>query len=488
MTTFEIDGHGVLSLFGNRENGSEAKMTDANMPGVQGSLVYSCIGCGNEYDIYDFVYTCPVCGSLLKIKNLDFEAYRKVSPARWKEIFDSRKNTNLPELSGIFRFHELILPIVPLDDIIYLGEGQTPMVRANPELSAWVGAPFLVKNDGLNPSASFKDRGMASAISFLNHAIKVKGIDNVLGICASTGETSAAAALYLSYLPKSRVRAVVLLPKGRVTPAQLSQPLGSGATVIEMPGVFDDCMRIVEELAQNYHVFLLNSKNPVRILGQKSYAYEVAQQLGWDTRDLVVVVPIGNAGNITAVMEGFIDLFALGIIPGLPTILGVQSHHANPIARWRETGKYTPQKVAPSVAQAAMIGDPVSFPKVNKLVKDHFDDRFHVVSVSETEIMEGMLTANRHGHVVCTQGGESVAGMKKALRGGVVKGSSRFVLDSTSHQLKFSTFQQMYFEDSFDPEYGVVTRQDLKSRPVSLEASADGIAGYLGLKKKSSTP
>jgi threonine synthase len=145
---------------------------------------------------------------------------------------------------------------------------------------------------------------MASAISFLNHAIKAKNLDNVLGICASTGDTSAAAALYLSYLPKSKVRAVVLLPKGKVTPAQLSQPLGSGATVIEMPGVFDDCMRVVEELAQNYHVFLLNSKNPVRILGQKSYAYEVAQQLSWDATDLVVVVPIGNAGNITAVMEG----------------------------------------------------------------------------------------------------------------------------------------------------------------------------------------
>lgn len=459
-------------------------MTDENMPGIQGELVYSCIGCGKTYDIYDFVYTCPACGSLLKIENLKFNEYKNISPAKWKEIFDSRKNTTLPELSGIFRFRELILPIVPLNDIIYLGEGQTPIVRANPELSEWVGAPFLVKNDGLNPSASFKDRGMASAISFLNHAIREKNLDNVLGICASTGDTSAAAALYLSYLPKSKVRAVVLLPKGKVTPAQLSQPLGSGAVVIEMPGVFDDCMRIVEELAQNYHVFLLNSKNPVRILGQKSYAYEVAQQLSWDTDGLVVVVPIGNAGNITAVMEGFIDLFELGIISVLPTILGVQSHHADPISRWRTSGVYTPLKVTPSVAQAAMIGDPVSFPKVKKLVESHYNARFHVISVSETEIMEGMLTANRHGHVVCTQGGESVAGLKKALREGMVRSSDRFVLDSTSHQLKFALFQQMYFEDTFDPEYGVVTKEYLKSKPVSLDASAQDIAQYLGLEKK----
>ncbi len=459
-------------------------MNDPHMPEAQGSLVYTCIGCGRHYDIYDFVYTCPECRSLLRIENTEFDRLKRVSAQQWREIFDSRRNTNLPELSGVFRFHELILPIVPGGDVIYLGEGQTPMVKANAEMSAWVGAPFLVKNDGLNPSASFKDRGMASAISFLNHVIRVRNLDSVLGICASTGDTSAAAALYLSYLPKDKVQAVVLLPAGKVTPQQLSQPLGSGAVVIEMPGVFDDCMRVVEELAQNYHVFLLNSKNPVRILGQKSYAYEIAQQLGWDTEDLTVVVPIGNAGNITAVMEGFIDLHELGIIQVLPTILGVQSHHADPIARWRASGTYTPLKVSPSVAQAAMIGDPVSFPKVRKLVEEHFEDRFHVVSVTESEIMEGMLRANRNGHVVCTQGGESVAGLKKALREGALPASGRFVLDSTSHQLKFSIFQQMYFEDTFAPEYGIHIEDGLKNRPVPLKADTLEIARHLGLKKK----
>ncbi|HHO75573.1 MAG TPA: threonine synthase [Deltaproteobacteria bacterium] len=459
-------------------------MSDVNMPEVKGSLVYKCIGCGQVYDIYEFVYICLECGSLLKIHNTEFDQFKQIPAEKWKEIFDSRRNTLLPELSGVFRFHELILPVVTMQDIIYLGEAQTPIVRANPELSAWVGAPFSVKNDGLNPSASFKDRGMASAISFLNHVIRVKNLDNVLGICASTGDTSAAAALYLSYLPKSKVSAVVLLPQGKVTPQQLSQPLGSGARVIEMPGVFDDCMRIVEELAQKYNVFLLNSKNPVRILGQKSYAYEIAQQLGWDTTELVVVVPIGNAGNITAVMEGFVDLQSLGIIDELPCILGVQSHHADPVSRWHSTGDYVPVKVSPSVAQAAMIGDPVSFPKVRQLVSEYFDGRFFVVSVSESEIMEGMLTANRHGHVVCTQGGESVAGLKKALKNHVVLDTKRFVVDSTSHQLKFSSFQQMYFDDTFDSGYGIQTKDELKNKPILLEARATTIAQFLGLKKK----
>ncbi len=457
-------------------------MPEVNMP--KGNLIYRCIGCGAQYDIYDLIYTCPQCRSLLKIENTSLEEYKKIPAATWKEIFDGRKLSNEPAYSGIFRFHELILPMLPLEDIIYLGDGQTAIVKANPELSNWLGAPFSIKNEGFNPSASFKDRGMASAISFLNHVIRVKEMDNVLGICASTGDTSAAAALYLSYLPKDKVHAVVLLPKGKVTSAQLSQPLGSGAQVIELPGVFDDCMRIVEELAQDYNVFLLNSKNPVRILGQKSYAYEVAQQMGWDVDDLVAVVPIGNAGNITAIMEGFLDLYNLGIISKLPTILGVQSEHANPVARWRDTGTFNPVKVSPSVAQAAMIGDPVSFPKVKQLVENHYNDRFHVVSVNESEIMEGMLQANRHGHVVCTQGGEATAGLKKALAMGIVNKDQNFVVDSTSHQLKFATFQRMYFEDSFDPAYGISTKDDYKNDPVSLDADATAIASFLDLAKR----
>jgi len=290
--------------------------------------------------------------------------------------------------------------------------------------------------------------------------------------------------LYLSYLDKHIVKSVVLLPQGKVTPQQLSQPLGSGATVIEIPGVFDDCMRIVEELAERYQVCLLNSKNPIRIMGQKSYAYEIAQQLGYDTRNLVVVVPVGNAGNVTAIMEGFLDLYQLDIIPKLPLIVAVQSRHANPVALWRVSGAYTPLKVRPSVAQAAMIGDPVSFPKVQKLVEEHFRDGFFAVDVDEQDIIEGMLTANRYGHVVCTQGGESIAGLRKAVRLGIVSPQQTVVVDSTSHQLKFSNFQDMYFRNAFPPDYEITPRDELINKPITLPASADAIASFLRLKEK----
>ncbi len=453
-------------------------------PTYRGDLVYSCIGCGEEYPIEEFYYTCPACGSLLRLHDRSFDELEKIPGAQWRETFDGRRRSNEAPMSGIFLFHELIMPLVPPEDVIYLGEGHTPMIRANDDMAGWLGAPFFVKNDGQNPSASFKDRGMASAISYLNHIIRIRDLDQVLGICASTGDTSAAAALYLSYLPKGRVKSVVLLPQGKVTPQQLSQPLGSGATVIELPGVFDDCMRIVEELSENYDVFLLNSKNPVRINGQKSYSYEVAQQLNWKTSDLVVVVPIGNAGNITALMEGFLDLYRLKIIDQLPTIVGVQSDHADPVYRWSMTDNYQPVTVTPSVAQAAMIGDPVSFPKVRKLVEESFKSRFFMVRVTEQEIMEGMLTANRHGHVVCTQGGESIAGLKKAIGLGIVGPENTLVVNSTSHQLKFAEFQRMYFEDSFTSDYEIKTRDSLKNTPVAMEGKAEIVAAFLGLKKK----
>ncbi len=455
------------------------------IPSYTGDVVYECIGCERTYGIDRFLYTCPGCHSLLRLHDRRFEELKKISGDQWRDIFDYRRMLTLEPLKGIFLFKELLFPTIPLQDIIYLGEGHTPLVRANSELSALAGIDFFVKNDGLNPSASFKDRGMASAISFINYSIKKRGLEEVLGICASTGDTSAAAALYLSYLDKRIVRSVVLLPRGKVTPQQLSQPLGSGATVIEVPGVFDDCMRIVEQLAEQYQVCLLNSKNPVRIMGQKSYAYEVAQQCDFDTKELVVVVPVGNAGNVTAIMEGFLDLYRLDIIPCLPMILAVQSRHANPVTVWRTTGTYTPMKVRSSVAQAAMIGDPVSFPKVRSLVEKHFKDHFFCVDLDEQEIIEMMLQANRCGNVVCTQGGEAIAGLVRAVEQGVVTAQHRVVVDSTSHQLKFSNFQDMYFRNAFPDEYEIVSREPLVNRPVRLDASAEAVADYLSLKKKS---
>ena len=191
----------------------------------------------------------------------------------------------------------------------------------------------------------------------------------------------------------------------------------------------------------------------------------------------VVVVPIGNAGNITAIMQGFLRLHGLKIIETLPRVIGVQSRHADPVFRYylepdQAKRVFKPVAVQASVAQAAMIGNPVSMPRVIRLVEEYHrragEGSVAVVQVSEQEIMDSMLLANRHGHIACTQGGESLAGFRAALKERLVEAGETAVLDATAHHLKFIGFQQMYFEDSFPPEFEVAPKAEYRNRPQLL--------------------
>ncbi|MBI5578332.1 MAG: threonine synthase [Deltaproteobacteria bacterium] len=446
------------------------------LPSHAGRMVYRCLGCGEEFGIEQLLYVCPECRQVLLIEDLNGPRLKQIPGGLWRRIFDYRKMLTLTALKGIYRYHEFIGPVIPLEAVIYLGEGHTPLVSANGPLRDKVGADFFFKNDGQNPSASFKDRGMASAFSYI-HAMTLRGaVPEILAICASTGDTSAAAALYGSYLAP-RIKSAVLLPHGKVTPQQLGQPLGSGATVFEIPGVFDDCMKVVEALSEHYHVALLNSKNAWRILGQESYAYEIAQDFEYDVSRAVVVVPIGNAGNITAVMRGFLRFHEAGIITTLPKILGVQSEHADPVYRYylepdAARRKFAPVTVRPSVAQAAMIGNPVSMPRVIHLVERYNEtagrQRVFFSAVAEQQIMDWQLAANRNGHVACTHGGEALAGLAAARQRGRVEPGEVAVLDSTAHALKFSVFQEMYFENRFPAGYDITPRPELMNRPILI--------------------
>ena len=446
------------------------------LPQPHGEMFYKCLGCETEYGADRLLDTCPNCGSVFLLHDRNTQYIEEVGGKKWREIFDYRRMINHKALKGIFRYYEFIAPIIPLDKIVYLGEGHTPLVEANTSMKEKVGVDFYFKNDGLNPSASFKDRGMACALSYIHYLAKKEDMQEILAICASTGDTSAAAALYGSYL-KDFLKSAVLLPEGKVTPQQLSQPLGSGASVMELPGVFDDCMKVVEFLSQNYHVALLNSKNSWRILGQETFSYEIAQDFDYDVADKAVVLPIGNAGNITAVMRGFLKFFKAGVIDQLPKIIGVQSEHADPVYRYYlepDTDKrhFVPVTVAPSVAQAAMIGNPVSMPRVIDLVakynKAADQKRVFVVQVAEQEIMDSMIIANRNGNITCTQGGESLAGLQKAVKTGLIRTEEVGILDSTAHILKFAMFQEMYFTDSFGPEFNVTPKPELKNAPIQV--------------------
>lgn len=469
-------------------------MSCSDFPDFRGDMEYVCISCGHKFPANSLYYTCPDCGSVLLLEDKNFASLKEKPGRYWRDLFDKRQMTKCPALKGVFRFYELIAPIVDQEDIVYLGEADTPQVEASPDFRGELGVNFAFKNDGQNPSASFKDRGMACAFSYLKYLCRKHGWDEVLTICASTGDTSAAAALYAAYVGPP-VKCAVLLPKGKVTPQQLAQPLGNGAVVIELPGVFDDCMKVVERLAENYRVALLNSKNSWRIQGQESYAYEIAQWRGWDTSGLCLFVPVGNAGNITAIMSGCLKMLELGIIDKLPRVFGVQSEHADPVYRYyREdeaNRQWRPVKVQPSVAQAAMIGNPVSFPRVRLLAQKYMEKggpaAFQVIQTREQDIMDAMMEANRHGHIACTQGGECLAGMKKALASGLMRPDEYAVLDSTAHMLKFADFQGKYFEDSFDSTYGVKARPELINIPIDILGGASkGDADSAGFAKTAS--
>jgi threonine synthase len=443
------------------------------MPQVSGHVVYRCLGCEAQYDIQQLLYTCPSCGSVLLLVDLEFDRLKQIGADTWHQVFDYRRMLNEPALQGIYRYHEFIGPMIPLDTILYLGEGHTPIIEANEALQEAVGIRFCFKNDGQNPSASFKDRGMASALSYINFLVQTEKLTDVLAICASTGDTSASAALYAAYL-QPRVKSAVLLPHKKVTPQQLAQPLGSGAAVFEIPGVFDDSMKVVEALSEQYNVALLNSKNAWRIWGQESYAYEIAQSFDYDMAHKAVIVPIGNAGNITAIFSGFLKFFDVGVIDCLPKIIGVQSTHANPVYRYyleptAEQRHFEPVKVRPSVAQAAMIGNPVSMPRVIEMVETYNQkaggQAVFFAQVEEQAIMDWQLEANRNGHIVCTQGGESLAGLVEAKSRGVVGQDDLVLLDATAHALKFADFQDMYFQDRFPPEFEIVPKDSLKNFP-----------------------
>jgi threonine synthase len=451
-----------------------------DFPAFRGRMEYVCLACGARHSGDSLLYTCPVCGGVFLLENVDAARLADMGDgAHWRRVFDSRAGSRNRALRGVFRYYELIAPVLEEDDILYLGEGHTPIVDAAPALAGRLGLRFAFKNEGQNPSASFKDRGMACAYSALRSLARRRNWDEVLTICASTGDTSAAAALYGAYVGDP-VKTAVILPAGKVTPQQLGQPLGSGAIVLEVPGVFDDCMKIVEDLAERYRVALLNSKNSWRILGQESYAYEIAQWYDWEIGHLSLFVPVGNAGNITAVLSGLLKLHALGAILSLPRLVGVQSEHADPVWRYysqpESSRRFEAVTVRASVAQAAMIGNPVSFPRVKELAARYVKagGDFQIVRVSEQAIMDATMLAGRHGHIACTQGGECLAGLLRARELGLVGANDPAVLDATAHILKFAGFQDMYFRNAFAPDYEISPDPALVNAPARLQAGTAG--------------
>jgi threonine synthase len=388
-----------------------------------------CIGCGRGYSLGEIRYECEACSGLLEVVH-DLDRLKQARDGTaWRRLFDSRLGVATGiHRSGVWRFHELVLPDLPEAGIVTKPEGNTNLYRS-PRLEEESGtARVHIKHEGENPTLSFKDRGMSAGVSFARHL----GVDLVA--CASTGDTSAAMASYAAQV--EGMRGVVVLPQGKISMEQLSQPIASGCLTVSLPADFDTCIRLLREVCRKRPLYLLNSVNPVRIEGQKSIAYETVQQLGWEPPDWVVV-PVGNAGNISAIGKGLFDLHALGVIDRVPRLLGAQAEAAAPLARAHREGYKERVRVtaADTVASAIRIGDPVSYDKAVAVVR-----RAHgaFISASEQEIMDAKALVDATGVYICPNSATAVAGFLKARREGMIGTDEKVVIIATAHGCKFS--------------------------------------------------
>jgi threonine synthase len=402
-----------------------------------------CIGCHEKSSPKEVVYYCKKCGDLLEVK-YDFEKLKfKIEKSDWEK-----------RPLSVWRYKEF-LPILDESKIVSLNEGGTKLYRCN-RLAEKLGLRNLyVKNEGENPTGSFKDRGMTVGVTkALEYGVKTV-------VCASTGNTSASLAAYAA---KAGIRCLVVIPSGKVAYGKLAQAIVYGAEVVQIHGNFDDALNIIIRLSLDCgEVYMLNSVNPYRLEGQKTLAYEVVDQLNGRPPDRVIV-PVGNAGNISAIWKGFKEFKELELINSLPKMMGVQAEGAAPIAKAVKAGKDTIEPVLEpeTVATAIRIGAPVNWKKAIRAIKESGGK---AETVSDKEILEAQkVLARSEGLFVEPASASSIAGLKKFLEMGEIDKDEVVVCVTTGHGLK-------------DPD----TPVKFFVKPVEVEADLDVIKRIVGV-------
>jgi threonine synthase len=460
--------------------------------------------CGARYALNERLYVCPRCGGLLDVlresKGIgDANALRQV----WTERLSSM---DARDRSGVWRYREL-LPFADDVAIITLLEGNTPLYDA-PRATEYCGlrAPLSLKHQGCNPTGSFKDTGMTTAVT----QARILGARIV--VCASTGNTAASLAAYAA---RADLKCAILVPRGQVSHAKLAQSLDYGATVLELEGNFDDAMRVIRELASDESIYLVNSINPFRLEGQKTVAAELVQQCGWTAPDHLVV-PGGNLGNSSALGKGLMELFELGVIDRLPQLWVVQAEGAAPFAEMfsrdvraaasemtREAGCETsadnaafegvlkPFASPRTLATAIKIGAPVSWKKALRALK-WMGGR--ALSVSEQEIADAKAIIGRDGIGCEPASATTVAGIKRLVASGIIGPDERVVAVLTGHVLKDADYVINYHsgtlslhdDSASETKDNQSTTEDVRriaatyaNPPVRVQANKAAICEYL---------
>ena len=403
-------------------------------PASSATSVFRCLNGCADFPLSSTVYACPTCGGLLEVVHPQALLASR-TPESWKSLFSSRMGgAPGPDGSGVWRYHEWVLPDLPREHIVTLGEGATPLVEVPRLGDAW-GVRLLVKQCGHTQTGSFKDLGMTVLVSHVNHLRKT-GQDIKAVVCASTGDTSAALAAYGA---AAGLRTLVLLPRGKITAAQLVQPLAHGARVLAIDTDFDGCMAYVQRLVEDEGVYLANSKNSLRIEGQKTVALEIAQALGWQAPDWVAI-PGGNLGNVSALGQGFGIANRAGVLKGTPRLLCAQAEQANPLYRSFKKGYAALEAVVAGDTQASAIriGNPVSFTKAVAALRAA---NGVVESVSEAVLTQVAREADACGLYVCPHTAVALAGVQRARQDGTLPAGATVVVVSTAHGLKFTEFK-----------------------------------------------
>ena len=439
---------------------------------------FQCINeqCGATYPLNSIVYNCERCHSLLEVQH-DVQAVREKEAKTRRNILEERyKSNSWPYGSGVWGKKEWILPSIDNENIVSLYEGGTNLFWAE-RFGKVIGvADLWVKLCGNTHSASFKDLGMTVLVSQVKQMIS-EGAPIKAVVCASTGDTSAALATYCA---AAGIQSVVLLPRGKISIAQLVQPLSNGSLVLSLDTDFDGCMKLVQEITKDPTLYLANSMNSLRVEGQKTVGIEIVQQFDWEAPD-VFIIPGGNLGNVSALGRGFMLMKDLGVINKLPRIVVAQAERANPLYRsyLNNFETFEPIAAQKTLASAIQIGNPVSYQKAVRTLK-----QFNgiVEQATEEELADAAALGDRTGMFNDPHTGVALAALIKLLKAGKIDKSERVVVISTAHGLKFVEMKVKYHEKTLGfPSHHA-------NQPVELPASLDAVKKALDKSLAERTP
>ena len=419
--------------------------------------------CRTQYAITEVLYNCPKCGSLLEaVYQVDSD------PASLKKLFRERRMSNVPlDASGVWRYRELFPFLDDYSQVTTLREGNTPLLDA-PLAAGYGGLDHIAfKHQGFNPTGSFKDNGMTCGVAQARRL----GMKRVA--CVSTGNTSASMAAYAA---AAGLEALIFLPHGNISFGKLAQALEYGAKTLEVEANFDQILALVRVLAERLGIYLLNSVNPFRIEGQKTIVFEMLDQRDWRTPDWIVL-PGGNLGNTSAFGKAFREALALGLIDRMPRLAVIQAEGAAPFYDFVASGgEFHAVEKPETLATAIRIGDPVSWPKALREVKETHGA---VEKVTEQEIADAKAQIGRSGIGCEPASAATLAGIRKLTARGIIDRGADVVAVLTGNLLKDPDYIYRYHTGKLEAAGGVKIRSTFGNQSVVVPNDPDRIAELL---------